>query len=387
MKVALIVNSFPKTSETFILNKINELAKRGNQITVFTHTKSKEVLELDSIFAENVCVKEIFGWVKRIKYTIKGLRLSFIKTNRISPNKNFLQNAFRIGVLTELGRYPLVHFEFSGLAVNYFAQMHYLTYKTKVIVSCRGSAELIAPLFHENRKVELISVLNAVYLVHCVSNHIKQTLINYGLQNDKVKVIRPAINELLFTFNPINRKSNEMLKLLMVGRLDWVKGFDLVLLAIQKIIERGNFIELSIIGGGDEEKKLRFLSYVLKIDQHVKFLGSKSPNEVKEKLMDSHILLLPSWSEGISNSAIEAKFSGVAVISAKAGGMEEVILHKQTGYLTELGDINGIQEGIEYFYNNEKCRMEIIENARKDALLNHSLKNQIREFVNIYKTV
>jgi glycosyltransferase involved in cell wall biosynthesis len=387
MKIAIVLNSFPKTSETFILNKINELAKRGYHITVFTHSKSREVLKLDASFAENVDVKEIFGLVKRIKYTIKGLRLSFKKTDRILINKSFLQNAYRFGVLTDFSRYPIVHFEFSALAVNYSNQIQYLTSKMKVVVSCRGSAELIAPIFHPNRKVELISVLNSVYLVHCVSNHIKQTLINYGLQNDKVKVIRPAINELFFTFNPINRKSNEILKVLMVGRLDWVKGFDIVLLAIRKIIEKGNLIELSIIGSGDEEKKLKFLSYVLKIDHHVKFLGSKSPVEVKKKLMDSHILLLPSWSEGISNSAIEAKFSGVAVISAKAGGMEEVLIHKQTGYLTEIGDINGIQEGIEYFYKNEKSRMEIIENARKDALLNHTLKNQINEFENFYKTV
>jgi glycosyltransferase involved in cell wall biosynthesis len=67
---------------------------------------------------------------------------------------------------------------------------------------------------------------------------------------------------------------------------------------------------------------------------------------VKEKLVKSHVLLLPSWSEGISNSVLEAKISGVAVVSAKVGGMEEVLKHKQTGYLTELGDIEGIQEGI-----------------------------------------
>jgi glycosyltransferase involved in cell wall biosynthesis len=138
---------------------------------------------------------------------------------------------------------------------------------------------------------------------------------------------------------------------------------------------------------GEEEKKMKFLSQVLKIEENIKFLGSVNSSEVKEKLIDSHILLLPSWSEGISNSVLEAKFSGVAVISAKAGGMEEVLVHKQKGYLTELGDINGIQKGIEFFYNNEKSRIEIIENARKDALLNHILNNQIKEFENIYRPV
>jgi glycosyltransferase involved in cell wall biosynthesis len=391
MRIALVLNSFPKTSETFILNKITELAKRGQQITVFTHSVNAEVLKLDANFSKNIEIKQIFGWGNRIKYTIKGLILSINKPSCFSylksANGNIISNLFRLGVLAELVEYPIVHFEFSGLAVNYFSQIQYLTSKTKVIISCRGSAELIAPLFHESRKFELISVLNNVYLVHCVSDHIKQTLVNYGLTNENVKVIRPAINELFFNFNPLSRKSHEVFKILMVGRLDWVKGYDLVLIALKKIINQGYLIELSIIGSGTEEKKLKFLSYVLKIDHHVKFLGSKSSVEVKKKLMDSHILLLPSWSEGISNSAIEAKFSGVAVISAKAGGMEEVLKHKQTGYLTELGDINGIQEGIEYFYEHENSRMEIIQNARKDAILNHSLKSQIDEFEDIYNNI
>ena len=233
-----------------------------------------------------------------------------------------------------------------NLAVNYFSHIQYLTSKTKVIVSCRGSAELIAPLFHIGRKLELISVLNSVSLVHCVSEHIKQTSINYGLTNKNVSVIRPAINELFFTFDPLSRKSHEVFKILMVGRLDWVKGYDLVLIALKKIVNKGYLIELSIIGSGLEEKKLKFLTHILKIENQFKFLGAKNSAEVKEKLVKSHVLLLPSWSEGISNSVLEAKISGVAVVSAKAGGMEEVLKHKQTGYLTELGDIEGIQEGI-----------------------------------------
>jgi colanic acid/amylovoran biosynthesis glycosyltransferase len=391
MRIALVLNSFPKTSETFILNKITELAKRGQQITVFTHSVSAESSIIDTSFSKNIEIKQIFGLGNKIKYAVKGLILSFKKPSCFSylktANGNIISNTFRLGVLAELGEYPIVHFEFSGLAVNYFSQIQYLTSKTKVIISCRGSAELIAPLFHKDRKLQLVSVLDSAYLVHCVSDHIRQTLINYGLTNENVKVIRPATNELFFTFNPINRKPNEVLKVLMVGRLDWVKGFDLVLLAIQKIVEKGNLIELSIIGSGDEERKLKFLSYVLKIDHHVKFLGSKSSVEVKKKLMDSHILLLPSWSEGISNTAIEAKFSGVAVISTKSGGMEEVLVHKQSGYLIELGDIKGIQEGIEYFYKHENSRMEIIQNARKDAILYHSLKSQIDEFENIYNHI
>jgi hypothetical protein len=118
MRIALVLNSFPKTSETFILNKITELAKRGLQITVFTHSVSTEVLNIDASFSKNIEIKQIFGWKNRIKYIIKGLMLNFKKPSSFShlknKNRNLLSNTFRLGVLAKLGEYPIVHFEFSG---------------------------------------------------------------------------------------------------------------------------------------------------------------------------------------------------------------------------------------------------------------------------------
>ena len=383
-KVALVVNSFPKTSETFILNKIIELAKRGFQITVFTHSKSNEALNLDASFSKNVEIREIFGRVKKIKYTIRGLFLFNKKLPvLINKNRNFLSSSFRLGVLAEMGEYPIVHFEFSGLAVNYFPELKVLHPHTKVIVSCRGSAELIVPILDPERKKQLIETLNKINLVHCVSENIHSNLVGFGLKNEKIKVIRPAINKELFDFKPLTRNATEPLRIIVVGRLDWVKGYDLAISAISKLIAAGNKIEFSIIGSGSEENKLKFITSILGIQNFVSFLGSLNPNQVRLELQRNHILISSSWSEGISNSVLEAKFSGVAVISTMAGGMNEVIIHEKTGYLVELGDVNGIKKGIE-FYLNDKIRLKIIENAREEVIINHSLGNQINDIENLY---
>ena len=391
MRIALIVNSFPKISETFILFRVVELSKRGYDISIFSHSESNErgFIQLD-IF-NNIKNVKLYGVLPKIKFSLIGFYYFIFKRKRAELNKYTLKGLFnlffKLGVIGALEKYSIVHFEFSALAVNYLPEISILTQKTKTIISCVGSAELIVPFVEPLRKQNLLTVLNKVNLVHCVSSHIYFNLVNMGLDNKKYVIIEPAINLDIFNFNPIKRQPNELLRVLMVGRLEWVKGYELALLAIKKLRTKGISIELSIIGSGKEGNKLKFLCKILEIEDCVLFLGSMNSFQVKEILNKSHVFLLTSWSEGISNSVLEAKSAGVAVISTKAGGMNEVLFHKKTGYLVDLGDSNGIGEGIEFFYENEEIRLEIIENARKDAILNHSLKSQIDEFEDIYNNI
>jgi colanic acid/amylovoran biosynthesis glycosyltransferase len=390
MRIALVLNSFPKTSETFILNKVKELTKRGYKITVFTHSKKHVNETQDFSLIDKIDSKKLYGILNRVFYSIKGLITLLFEKKFLTTDKKGLKYfsfLYNIGVMTELAKYPIVHFEFSGLAVNYFPEIKVLPAQTKVIVSCRGSAELIAPIIDPARKEKLISTLNSINLVHCVSKNIHENLISYGLTNENIRVVRPAINKELFDFKPLNRNTSDPLKIIMVGRLDWVKGFDLAIVAISKLILSGKKIELSIIGSGVEEYKLKFLCNLYKIKDFVTFNGSMNSVQVKGKLNESHVLLLTSWSEGISNAVLEAKFAGVAVISTRSGGMEEVLVHLETGYLVEIADLIGISNGIEFFHNNEKGRLKIIENARKNAIQQHSLDRQIDEFEKIYEEI
>jgi colanic acid/amylovoran biosynthesis glycosyltransferase len=390
MKIAIVLNSFPKTSETFILNKVKELAKRGYQVTIFTHSGNLVKIKDDLGITRQINSIKLYGAFSKFIVIIKGLLTTLFSKNYKVPNQmgfNYFSFLYKVGVLSKLAKYPIVHFEFSGLAVNYFPEISVLPSQTKVIVSCRGSAELITPIFNLSRKEQLVSTLNAVNLVHCVSNNIHETLLRYGLKNEFVRIIRPAINKELFDFKPLKRNTGDPLKIVMVGRLDWVKGFDLAIIAISKLVAQGKKIELSIIGSGAEENKLRFLCNIYKIEKVVTFLGSMNSDQVKSKLNENHVLMLTSWSEGISNAVLEAKFAGVAVISVRVGGMEEVLKHLETCYLVDLADLTDISKGIEYFLNNEDERMKIIENAREDAFLNNSLNKQIDEFDKIYKEI
>ena len=73
MRIALIVNSFPKISETFILFRVIEFSKRGYDISIFSHSESNErgFIQLD-IFNDIKNVK-LYGIMPKVKFSLKGI--------------------------------------------------------------------------------------------------------------------------------------------------------------------------------------------------------------------------------------------------------------------------------------------------------------------------
>lgn len=93
--------------------------------------------------------------------------------------------------------------------------------------------------------------------------------------------------------------------------------------------------KLMMVGEGPE--KLRAVEYIHSkgLQKHVLFLGNS--NEIDKVLCFSDLFLLPSEKESFGLSALEAMAHGVPVISSNAGGLPEVNLHGETGYLSEVG--------------------------------------------------
>jgi len=173
--------------------------------------------------------------------------------------------------------------------------------------------------------------------------------------------------------------------MIMIGRLEWIKGIELTLIALRNLKRIGAKAELIIVGDGAEESKMKFLTHALNLADDVSFLGALRPNQVKEVLSTAHVLICSSWSEGISNSVLEAKATGVAVVSANVGGMSEVINHKISGQIFEIGNVNDLTERLMDYYVNNEERLKITNMARLEAEASHDLNSQIQQFISVYQ--
>lgn len=391
-KVALVVNSFPKVSEIFIFNKALELAKNGFDISVVSHTNSAD----EHFFSDRLVAGEIK--ILRSPYSLKnrwaiirqllfnpGLVIRILKdlsSERISPGVK-LKKVLKLMPFYK-NKFAIIHFEFSGLAVQYLDVFDLLSAKT--MVSCRGTAELVKPIVEIGRGEKLSDLFSKVDQVHCVSEHMRRALLTYGLIPEKSFVNYPSVDTDFFSRHlPYSqRQIEDVWKLLSVGRLNWIKGYDSALRALRILKKKGFKIRYEIYGRGDAYEPLKFLIHEYDLENTVFLPGIINRKEVLKQLEQTDIFLQPSLSEGISNAALEAMAMKVPVVSSNAGGMPEAIIHGETGLVFEKGDANQMADCLENLILSFEMRQTLGANGRKIVQEKFNLSNQTVLFQSAY---
>ena len=135
------------------------------------------------------------------------------------------------------------------------------------------------------------------------------------------------------------------INLLVAGRLNKVKGFDLLLDVLNKL--DANY-HLTILGQGSEEKTLKEIAVKLNIVEKLSFLGFQS-NPYKY-MKQADIFILSSRYEGFPNVLLEANICGTPVIAFNCpGGTAEIIKNGVNGYLVPYGNIEEMTNMIKSF--------------------------------------
>jgi glycogen(starch) synthase len=114
--------------------------------------------------------------------------------------------------------------------------------------------------------------------------------------------------------------------LVFCGRLVADKGTDILLKALGILTDKGLYPNLSIIGTGPEEPKLRLMARALALESQVTFEGKKSGSELAQRLNAHRIMVVPSrWREPFGIVALEGTASGCVVVGSEGGGLKEAI--------------------------------------------------------------
>lgn len=142
--------------------------------------------------------------------------------------------------------------------------------------------------------------------------------------------------------------------------------------------------KLMLVGDGPERSDCERLTRELGISDDVKFMGKQ--DSIPDLLSISDLFLLPSQSESFGLAALEAMSCSVPVISSSIGGLPELNLHGETGYIAEMGDIDRMAKySIEILSNNKKYKI-FSRNARKRAMQFDSEKI-IVQYEDYYKKI
>ncbi|NNF57054.1 MAG: N-acetyl-alpha-D-glucosaminyl L-malate synthase BshA, partial [Rhodothermaceae bacterium] len=109
-------------------------------------------------------------------------------------------------------------------------------------------------------------------------------------------------------------------------------------------------VKLLLVGDGPDRVRAEELARDLAIYHEIRFLGKQEP--VEEILSIADLFLMPSGSETFGLAALEAMACGVPVVSSDIGGLPELNIHGETGFLCPLADIDGMTNAAHQILTN-----------------------------------
>jgi N-acetyl-alpha-D-glucosaminyl L-malate synthase BshA len=143
--------------------------------------------------------------------------------------------------------------------------------------------------------------------------------------------------------------------------------------------------KLILIGDGPDRSACELLCRELDICNDVKFLGKQT--DIVPLLSQSDIFLMPSQSESFGLSALEAMACEVPVISSSVGGLTELQVHGETGYIAEIGDIDRMARYCIDLLSNDTKRKRFSEAARNRAVNAFNEDKIVREYEKYYNKI
>jgi glycosyltransferase involved in cell wall biosynthesis len=169
-----------------------------------------------------------------------------------------------------------------------------------------------------------------------------------------------------------------------VGRIVPIKDHRTLLGASEILLRTGRNIHVLIVGSGPELPRLQeqvVASPVL--EGRVTFLGSS--DRIPELLSAMDIFVLPSISEGMSNTTLEAMSTGLPLVVTRTGGNPELVEDGLVGNLFQPRDVQAFAGTMSRLVDSPALRTEYGRAARQRAVEKFSLAEMVRNYRNLYQ--
>lgn len=168
-----------------------------------------------------------------------------------------------------------------------------------------------------------------------------------------------------------------------VGRLSPEKGLKHLLWAASSIFHEHRDATLVLVGDGPERGALQKLALELGISHRTHFIGQRS--DMPEIYASFDVLVLPSLTEGLPLTLLEALASRRAVIASSVGAVPNVVAHATTGLLVRPGDVNGLSTSIKRLLHDTALRTRLGQEGYALVTRRYSSTAMTREYLAVYQ--
>ncbi|MCF2971281.1 glycosyltransferase [Synechococcus sp. Nb3U1] len=361
MRIAMIVGHFPLLSETFVINQIVGLLRRGHEVDIYTRRlgeQSKlhpEVVAYDLLKSTYLLPGKPATLLGYLKCTAKTLlRQSLVDPLRLPRlirvfwgSEGSLEDRLRVAQAT-VGKapYDIVHCQFGTLGE--LGMTFRAVNRGKLIVSFRGHD--ISQYVQERGESVYNNLFSTVDL--CLTNCVffQQRLLAMGCPAGQLKVLYSGLNPKQFPFQARHFPEDGRVRIALTGRLVEKKGIPDAIWAVAQVAKTYPNLEFNIIGEGEQRPLLEALIQQLGMQEQIHLLGQKNQMEIVEILSGSHLFLAPSVTAADGNQDApvnvlkEAMAMGLPVISTWHGGIPELVQEGISGFLVPERDLGALAE-------------------------------------------
>lgn len=194
-----------------------------------------------------------------------------------------------------------------------------------------------------------------------------------------VQVIHSSLNPSELPFVRSGRLPH---KLLSVGRLVPMKGFDVLMTALSELKSRGVEFTCTIIGEGPERSRLQRMSRSLGLQDLVEFPGAMAQTDVLGHMSEATLMVLPcvvtpqGQSDGIPNVLMESMAVGLPVVSTRISGIPELIKDGVNGRLVPTRDPGALADAVQTLIRNPGQRQSFAEAGRRTVECDFNVRTE-----------
>jgi glycosyltransferase involved in cell wall biosynthesis len=404
LRVAYLVKTFPRLSETFILNEILGVEELGLELTIFSLRKLPP--EAEPVHPDVAKVKRPVRYIPSLvrplwppgllQLLFSHLALLFAAPQRYfetvqfhfgsgnAPRlKDFLQAGYLARTLSR-EKFTHLHAHFANVPTTVAEIVKHLTGIPFSFTAHAKDIYLTSPLELARKiaKAECVMTCTAVnqrYLAGLAAESTRVHLAYHGVDVSRFRELPPADS----------RRDKRAPLILSVARLCEKKGLEFLVEACCKLVDRGIAFECRIVGYGPLEDKLRKLIANLALEDKVFLLGKRTQDQLAELYPQADLFVLPCQvlengdRDGIPNVLFEAMVCRVPVISTRIPGVCELVEHEKNGFLVEQRDAPALADAMELLLGSPELRNKIAGNGRETVLGNFTRESSAQNVYNI----
>lgn len=396
MRIAYFVNQYPKVSHSFIRREILALERQGFDVQrIALRGWRDDLVDAEDLKERGkthyVLDRGIWGLLSAMLHVLLTRPLPFLRAFRLACQLGFRADRplpYHLIYLAEACRAMRFMTEFGVHHVH----AHFGSNSAEVVSLARAlggppySFTVHGPEeFDKPQGLKLAEKIRHAQFVVAISSFGRSQLYRWipHQQWQKVKVVHCGLEQAFHHIPLVAIPAAP--RMVCVGRLCEQKGQLLLLEACRLLRDKHIDFELVLAGDGEMRPEIERMIDAYDLRRYIRITGWISSEDVREEILQSRVMVLPSFAEGLPVVIMEAMALGRPVVSTYVAGIPELVIPSENGWLVPAGSVPELVAAMEEALSTPASRLEKMGKAACERVqLRHSIDQEAAKLAALF---